>query len=62
MDRPDSEIRRNAENFTFYIIEYVSMIDRAFTEIILSEFVRDRTKFIDFLEYFEKQNFNPKKN
>lgn len=62
MDRPDSEIRRKAENFTFYVIEYSSTIDQAFTEIILSEFVRDRTKYIDFLEYYEKQNFNTKKN
>jgi len=61
LDRPDSEIRKKAENFTFYVIEYASMIDRSFTEIIISEFVRDRTKYINFLEYYEKQHFGPRK-
>lgn len=62
LDRPDSEIRRQAENFTFYVTEYAAKINGYFTELIISQIIKDRTKYLAFLKYYDRQTFEAKKN
>ena len=59
--KDEIEFRRISENFTFYVVEYASQIDNFFNSIILVDLVRDHRYYKDYLEYYQKQNFESKK-
>ena len=61
-NREELEFRQFSENFTFYVVEYASVIENLFNEIILVDLVRDRRNYKDYLKYYQNQTFNNKKN